>query len=69
MGLSSQMTGVSLIHTSSPLWIEDRDIRIADHQICEGTRIGVESAGESAHWPWRFFLKGNKYVSARKTCS
>jgi 3-methyladenine DNA glycosylase Mpg len=27
-------------------------------------RIGVESSGEAALLPYRFYLKGNKYVSS-----
>ncbi|MEA2326786.1 MAG: DNA-3-methyladenine glycosylase [Thermoanaerobaculia bacterium] len=29
-------------------------------------RIGVEGAVEAAHWPLRFFIRGNRYVSGRK---
>ena len=69
MGLSSDLSGASLIAPSSPVWIEDRRVRYTDVDICAGPRIGVESAGEAASWPWRYFVKGNKYVSARKICS
>ena len=38
---------------------------IKEEQIGESGRIGVEGAGaEAASLPYRFFLKGNKYVSA-----
>jgi len=69
MGLTSELSGASLNSSASPVWIEDRGIHFPDQEICSGPRIGVESAGEAALWPWRFFVKGNKYVSARKTCS
>lgn len=69
LGLTSVLSGTSLNSIASPVWIEDRGIHFPDHDICSGPRIGVESAGEAALWPWRFFVKGNKYVSARKTCS
>lgn len=68
MGLTSAMTGSLLTSSGSPVWIEDRGIKFTDNQICSGKRIGVESAGEAATWPWRFFAKGNKFVSANKTC-
>jgi DNA-3-methyladenine glycosylase len=68
MGLTSKWSGISLYDTSSSVWIEDRGLKIAEHEICSGTRIGVESAGEAASWPWRYFVKGNKYVSAKRTC-
>jgi DNA-3-methyladenine glycosylase len=69
MGLTSELSGASLIATSTPVWIEDRAVTFSENEICAGPRIGVESAGEAASWPWRFFVKGNKYVSARRTCS
>lgn len=68
MGLKNSMTGATLYDPSSFVWIEDRSHTFEDESICTGKRIGVESAGEAAHWPWRFFVKGNKYVSAKRTC-
>jgi DNA-3-methyladenine glycosylase len=69
LGLTSNLTGTSLHTASSPVWIEDRGLQFRQSEICSGPRIGVESAGEAALWPWRYFVKGNKYVSAKKTCS
>ena len=69
LGLTNNLSGTPLYKTSSPVWIEDRGLRIDSEKICSGPRIGVESAGDAALWPWRYFVKGNKYVSARKTCS
>jgi DNA-3-methyladenine glycosylase len=69
MGLTSAWTGTSLTAASSPVWIEDRKNILLPDDICSGPRIGVESAGESALLPWRFFIKHNKYVSARRTCN
>lgn len=68
MGLRSEMTGTSLFDRSSPVWLEDRGIRYADSEICISKRIGVEGAGEAAHWPWRYFVKGSRYVSAKRKC-
>jgi DNA-3-methyladenine glycosylase len=69
LGLTSQLTGASLHARSTPIWIEDRGIKYTQQQVCSGKRIGVEGAGEAAHWPWRYFVKENKYVSATRTCS
>lgn len=69
LGLTSALSGTSLYSPSSPIWIEDRGLKFAPNEICSGPRIGVESAGEAALWPWRYFVKKNKYVSAKKTCS
>jgi DNA-3-methyladenine glycosylase len=67
LGLRSDLSGTSLV-TSTAVWIEDRGVIPPSYEICSGPRIGVESAGEAALWPWRYFIKGNKYVSAKKTC-
>jgi DNA-3-methyladenine glycosylase len=69
LGLTSDLSGASLHTSSSPVWIEDRGLKVSSHEICSGPRIGVESAGDAAMWPWRYFVKENKYVSAKKTCS
>ena len=68
LGLTNELSGTSLHARSAKLWVEDRGIKIEAEQICSGKRIGVESAGDAAHWPWRYFVKGNKYVSATRTC-
>ncbi|MBP7239318.1 MAG: DNA-3-methyladenine glycosylase [Saprospiraceae bacterium] len=67
--LTSDLSGASMHSSSSMVWIEDRGLQFEPDAICSGPRIGVESAGEAALWPWRYFVKGNKYVSAKKTCS
>lgn len=44
------------------IWIEDyKDIPDAD--IESGRRVGIDYAEEYAEKPWRFWLKGNRYVS------
>lgn len=68
LGLTNDLSGISLHAPSTKLWVEDRGVKIEVNQICSGKRIGVESAGDAAHWPWRYFVKGNKYVSATRTC-
>lgn len=45
------------------IWIEDHGISYAQDEISAGPRIGVAYAQEDALLPWRFFVKGNKYVS------
>lgn len=68
LGLNSVMTGTSLHTSKTPVWIEDRGVHIDPNQLCFGPRIGVDWAGEAATWPWRFFLKENKNVSAHRRC-
>lgn len=66
MGITTHWTGQSLVDLGSPVWIEDRGHQVAADQIGESTRIGVDYAEECALWPWRFFLKDNKWVSRFK---
>jgi DNA-3-methyladenine glycosylase len=46
------------------LFITGRDITIGDEAIAISPRVGVEGAVEAAHWPLRFYLRGNRFVSA-----
>ncbi|MGG7438040.1 DNA-3-methyladenine glycosylase [Chryseobacterium arthrosphaerae] len=49
--------------TGNEIWIEDHGIRYDPDEIIACPRIGVAYAQEDALLPWRFFVKGNKYVS------
>lgn len=49
--------------TENEIWIEDHGIVYQPDEIISGPRIGVAYAEEDALLPWRFFVKGNKYVS------
>jgi DNA-3-methyladenine glycosylase len=46
----------------SKIWIEEFRTA-AQNEIASGTRIGIDYAGEDAKRPWRFWLKGNTFVS------
>jgi DNA-3-methyladenine glycosylase len=45
------------------LFISGRSREITDDEIGVSPRIGIEGSGDAAHWPLRFFLKGNPFVS------
>lgn len=49
--------------TGEEIWVEDHGIRYPDEQIAAVPRVGVAYAQEDALLPWRFFIKGCKYVS------
>ena len=34
-----------------------------ENDVAITPRIGVDYAGDATHWPLRFFLKGNRFVS------
>lgn len=65
LGLSKIHSGTNLF--SDEIFIEDDGLRYKKDQIGITTRIGVESAREDAELPYRFIVKGNPYVSARKS--
>ena len=45
------------------LYLTERDIEVGDDDIGVSARIGVDGAPEAAHWPLRFYLRGNRNVS------
>ena len=61
LGIDRNLNGISL--QSDTLWIEDRGLAFTDEQIAAVPRIGVAYAGQDALLPYRFYVKGNKFVS------
>ena len=49
--------------TGAQIWIEDNGIYPAEDQLVADPRVGVDYAGDHALLPWRYYIKGNKYVS------
>ena len=66
LGITTDYNGTDLRAKNSAITIEDRGFVVQEDEIGISARIGVESAGESATWPWRFFVKGCKWVSRGK---
>jgi len=71
-GNLSRALGMSKIHNggnlySDEIYIEDDGFRYNENEVQVTKRIGVESAREDAELPYRFIVKGNPYVSARKS--
>jgi DNA-3-methyladenine glycosylase len=50
--------------TVPPLYLKDNQLVNSD-EIVETTRIGVGYSGEWKNRLWRFYIKGNKYVSMK----
>jgi DNA-3-methyladenine glycosylase len=65
LGLSKKHNGGNLF--SEEVFIEDDGRRYKKIQVVITKRIGVESAREDAELPYRFIVKGNRYVSAKKS--
>jgi DNA-3-methyladenine glycosylase len=67
MDIDKRLDGESLL--GDRLWLTPRDIDVLESDIAVSPRIGVENSGEAAPWPLRFFLRGNRYVSAYRVSS
>jgi DNA-3-methyladenine glycosylase len=61
LGISRNVNAISL--QSDILWIEDRGLNFKDDEVAAVPRVGVDYAGEDALLPYRFYVKGNPYVS------
>jgi DNA-3-methyladenine glycosylase len=61
LGINRKINSISL--QSGTLWLEDRGLSFADEQIAAVPRVGVAYAKEDALLPYRFFVKGDAYVS------
>lgn len=61
LGISRKINGISL--QSDTLWIEDQGLSFPDEAIASVPRVGVDYAGNDALLPYRFYVKGNVYVS------
>jgi DNA-3-methyladenine glycosylase len=61
LGISRKLNACSL--QSDIIWVEDRGHAFDALEVDSGPRIGVDYAGEDALLPYRFYLKGNIFVS------
>jgi len=66
LGITTNLTGSSLISPTASIWIEDRNIQVTEDMIIASPRVGVGYAEECALWDWRFRIKGNKWTSPAK---
>lgn len=64
-GIDRSLNGADLI-AGSDIWVE-RFREIPKAEIAEGKRIGIDYAAEYAEKPWRFWIKGNPFVSKTPT--
>ncbi len=61
LGIDRSFNGKSLL--DDEIWIEDSGTKLASKDIVVSERIGIDYAGEDARLPWRFSVKGNRWVS------
>ncbi|TZF81497.1 DNA-3-methyladenine glycosylase [Pedobacter sp. BS3] len=69
-GALAQALGLTKLHNGVPLtgnevWIEDQGLHYPDEQIAASARIGLNVSEPYQSIPWRFYLRGSKYVSAK----
>lgn len=63
LGISKQHSGVNLQGTK--IFLADDNFIVTPKDLGISKRIGVDGAGEAAIYPFRFYIKGNKYVSGQ----
>jgi DNA-3-methyladenine glycosylase len=61
LGIDRKLNGKFLL--DDEVWVEDFDNKISNRNILAGPRIGIDYAGEDALLPWRFTVRGNKWLS------
>lgn len=64
LGINKTHNGISL--EENAIWIEKLKA-IDAKEIIECPRIGIDYAEDDALLPWRFYIRGNKYVSKPKS--
>ena len=64
LGLFTHHSAKSLL--SKEIFLVDDGFKLTRSQISSTPRIGVDYAGEDAKLPYRFMIKGNKYVSGKR---
>ena len=62
LGISKINSGKDLTNGEIMLY-QDEQSKFADEQIGTSKRIGVESAGIDGLLPYRFYIRGNRFVS------
>lgn len=65
LGIATAHTGLSLL--KNDIYIADDGFAVKPPQLVITPRIGVDYAAEDALLPYRFYIKGNPYVSGRKS--
>lgn len=64
LGIAGRYTGMPVF--GPEIWFEDRGLRPSPADIAVGTRVGVAYAEEDAYLPYRFWIRGNRWVSKAK---
>ncbi|MEO7766493.1 MAG: DNA-3-methyladenine glycosylase [Ferruginibacter sp.] len=65
LGIYKIHSGVDLLNNT--IYIASDNYNPAENQIGISKRIGIDYAGQDALLPYRFYIKGNKYVSGNRS--
>ena len=63
LGIFKKHSGLHLL--DDEIYLADDGFKLKESEIGISNRIGVESAGTDALLPYRFYIRGNKYVSGK----
>ena len=61
MGIDRRLNAKDLL--GDEIWIADSGLLLPETSIVAAPRVGVDYAGDHALLPWRYYVKGNKFVS------
>ena len=61
MGIDKNLNAADL--QGDQIWIEDRGLHFSNEEIIACPRVGVDYAEDHALLPWRYYIRGNKFVS------
>jgi DNA-3-methyladenine glycosylase len=64
LGISKSLDGAVLYNEDQAIKLYNQGLKVQEHEIISGPRVGMSHhVGSFAHWPWRFYIKNNAYVS------
>lgn len=61
LGIDKNLNDKDLL--GEEIWIEDNGIVVPESSVVASPRVGVDYAGDHALLPWRYYIKGNRFVS------
>lgn len=61
--INKDFNGLPIYIKKHGLWLEDREKNLKNFKIVKTKRIGVDYAGKFKDKKWRFYIKGNGFVS------
>jgi len=67
LGIDRRHDGADLL--ADRIWIEQGSGQVRASAIASGPRVGIDYAGTWVEKPWRFWIRGNPYVSGRPRAS